>query len=133
MSSTSATRADQYASPSWSPAWRARRAFSPREAWKIEIDFDSEIVRLRSRAHHDLSMRGDRAPFTDRRVRQAIALTLDRPAIVQALFKGYADVGDDSPFAPVFPSTNTSVPQRTQNISKAKSLLSAAGHGSGFS
>src|SRR2546430_1789275 len=35
MSSTSATRADQYASPSWSPAWRARRAFSPREAWKI--------------------------------------------------------------------------------------------------
>jgi hypothetical protein len=35
---------DQYWSPSWSPAWRARRAFSPREAWKIEIDLDSEMV-----------------------------------------------------------------------------------------
>ena len=30
----------------------------------------------------------------------------------QALFKGYADIGNDSPFAPVFPSTNTSVAQR---------------------
>ena len=48
MSSTSATRADQYASPSWSPAWRARRAFSPREAWKIEIDLDNEMVRSKN-------------------------------------------------------------------------------------
>jgi peptide/nickel transport system substrate-binding protein len=42
-------------------------------------------------------------------------------------------VGNESPFAPVFPSTNTTVAQRTENISKAKSLLSAAGHPSGFS
>jgi len=42
-------------------------------------------------------------------------------------------VGNDSPFAPVFPSTNTSVAQRTQDTAKAKSLLAAAGHGSGFS
>ncbi len=91
------------------------------------------IIRLRSSAHRELSMRCDQAPFTDPRVRQAIALTLDRPAIVQALFKGYADLGNDSPFAPVFPSTNTSVPQRAQNIAKAKSLLAAAGHPNGFS
>jgi peptide/nickel transport system substrate-binding protein len=91
------------------------------------------IIKLKSSAHRQLSMRNDKAPFTDPRVRQAIALTLNRPQIVQALFKGYADVGNDSPFAPVFPSTNTTVPQRTQDISKAKSLLSAAGHGSGFS
>ncbi len=90
------------------------------------------IISLKSSAHRELSMRCDQAPFTDPRVRQAIALTLDRPAIVQALFKGYADVGNDSPFAPVFPSTNTSVPQRKQNIAQAKALLSAAGHPSGF-
>jgi len=91
------------------------------------------IIKLKSSAHRQLSMRNDQAPFTDPRVRQAIALTLNRPQIVQALFKGYADVGNDSPFAPVFPSTNTTVAQRTENISRAKSLLSAAGHGSGFS
>jgi peptide/nickel transport system substrate-binding protein len=91
------------------------------------------IIKLKSSAHRELSMRCDQAPFTDPRVRQAIALTLDRPAIVQALFKGFADLGNDSPFAPVFPSTDTSVPQRTQNIAKAKSLLAAAGHPNGFS
>jgi peptide/nickel transport system substrate-binding protein len=91
------------------------------------------IIKLKSSAHRQLSMRNDKAPFTDPRVRQAIALTLNRPAIVKALFQGYADVGNDSPFAPVYPSTNTSVAQRTQDIAKAKSLLAAAGHGSGFS
>src|ERR1700761_2816133 len=88
------------------------------------------IIKLKSSAHRELSMRCDQAPFTDPRVRQAIALTLDRNAIITALFKGYADLGNDSPFAPVFPSTNTTVPQRALNIAKAKSLLSAAGHAS---
>jgi peptide/nickel transport system substrate-binding protein len=91
------------------------------------------VIKLKSSAHRELSMRCDQAPFTDPRVRRAIALTLDRPAIVTALFKGYADLGNDSPFAPVFPSTNTSVAQRAANVSEAKSLLAAAGHGSGFS
>ncbi|HEX3963735.1 MAG TPA: ABC transporter substrate-binding protein [Trebonia sp.] len=90
------------------------------------------VIKLKSSAHRELSMRCDQAPFIDPRVRQAIALTIDRPAIVQALFKGYADLGNDSPFAPVFPSTDKTVAQRAKNISQAKSLLSAAGHGSGF-
>ncbi len=91
------------------------------------------VIKLKSSAHRELSMRCDTPPFTDARVRQAIALTLDRPAIIQALFQGYADLGNDSPFAPVFPSTNSSVPQRVQDIAKAKSLLAAAGHPHGFS
>jgi peptide/nickel transport system substrate-binding protein len=91
------------------------------------------IIKLKSSAHRELSMRNDQAPFTDPRVRQAIALTLNRPQIVTALFKGLADIGNDSPFAPIFPSTNTSIAQRAQNISQAKSLLAAAGHPSGFS
>src|ERR1022692_4599882 len=91
------------------------------------------IIKLKSSAHRELSMRCAQAPFPAPRVRQAIALPPPRTAIVKALFKGYADVGNDSPFAPVYPSTNTSIAQRAQNISQAKSLLSAAGHASGFS
>ena len=90
------------------------------------------VTKLKSSAHRELSMRNDQAPFTDPRVRQAIALTLNRPDIIKALFKGYADLGNDSPFAPVFPSTDTSIAQRAQDIAKAKSLLSAAGHPNGF-
>ncbi|HTU96683.1 MAG TPA: ABC transporter substrate-binding protein [Solirubrobacteraceae bacterium] len=91
------------------------------------------IIKLKSSNHRELSMRNDQAPFTDKRVRQAIALTLDRPGMVQALLQGLGVVGNDSPFSPKFPSTDTSVPQRTQDLTKAKQLLQAAGHGSGFS
>jgi peptide/nickel transport system substrate-binding protein len=91
------------------------------------------VSKLKSSAHRELSMRCDQAPFTDPRVRQAIALTLNRPEIIKGLFKGLADIGNDSPFAPIFPSTDTSVAQRAQDIAKAKSLLAAAGHPSGFS
>jgi len=91
------------------------------------------VIKLRSSAHRELSMRCDMAPFTDPRVRRAVALSLNRPNTITALFKGLADVGNDSPFAPVFPSTNTSVAQRTQNLTEAKALLAAVGHGSGFS
>src|SRR5579862_8522121 len=73
------------------------------------------VIKLNSSAHRELSMRCDQPPFTDPRVRQAVALTLNRPEIVTALFKGLAEVGNDSPFAPVFPSTNSSVPQRVEN------------------
>ena len=91
------------------------------------------VIKLRSSAHRELSMRNDKAPFNDPRVRQAIALTLDRQAIIKSLFNSLADIGNDSPFAPVFPSTDTAIPQRAQDIAKAKALLKAAGHGSGFS
>ena len=90
------------------------------------------IIKLKSSGHRELSMRNDQAPFTDARVRQAVALSLDRPGMVKALLAGDGDLGNDSPFAPKFPSTNTSVPQRTQDLTKAKQLLSAAGHANGF-
>jgi peptide/nickel transport system substrate-binding protein len=90
------------------------------------------IIKVQSASHRELSMRNDMAPFTDPRVRQAIALSMNRPAMVQALLSGDGQVGNDSPFAPKFPSTDTSVPQRVQDISKAKQLLAAAGHPDGF-
>lgn len=91
-----------------------------------------QIVRVASAGHSEVSMRSDMAPFTDPRVRQAIALCLDRPAMVQALIAGNGHVANDNPFAPKFASTNTSAPQRMQNITKAKALLAAAGHPNGF-
>jgi len=91
------------------------------------------IIKLKSSNHRELSMRNDQAPFTDARVRQAVAYSLNRPALVSTLLLGYGVIGNDNPFAPLYPSENTSVPQRAQNIAKAKALLSAAGHGSGFS
>jgi peptide/nickel transport system substrate-binding protein len=92
-----------------------------------------QIFNARGATHRQVPMRVDiKNPLRDYRVRQAIALTLDRPAIVKTLFGPYADVGNDSPFAPVYPSS-AKVPQRKKDIRKAKQLMAAAGYPNGFS
>lgn len=89
------------------------------------------ILRLKSNAHRQIHMK-NKGNFADKRVRQAMALTIDRPALVKGLFRGMAEPGNDSPFAPVFPSTDASVPQRVKDIAKAKELMAAAGKSAGF-
>jgi peptide/nickel transport system substrate-binding protein len=91
-----------------------------------------KVRAIKSSGHRQLHMRCDDGPFKDKRVRQALAQSLDRDMIVRGLFRGKASVGNDSPFAPVFPSTNTSVPQRQQNLAQAKQLLAQAGVPNGF-
>ncbi|MCB8882849.1 ABC transporter substrate-binding protein [Acidisoma cellulosilytica] len=85
------------------------------------------VIALRSSAHNQVHMRCDMDPFKDKRVRRAMALTLNRTGLVKGLFRGESDIGNDSPFAPVFPSTNPSIPQRQQDLNEAKQLLEAAG------
>jgi peptide/nickel transport system substrate-binding protein len=70
------------------------------------------------------------APFSDNRVRQAIRLSIDRPQMMQQLFNGEGTLGNDvwGVFDPAF--DGQPLPQRAQDIEKAKSLLKAAGHSS---
>jgi len=91
-----------------------------------------QIVSERTSAHQQVHMRCDMDPFSDKRVRQAVGLCIDRAKLVKGLFRGRSDIGNDSPFAPVFPSTDTSVAQRHRDIAKAKELMAAAGHADGF-
>ena len=88
---------------------------------------DVQVIAIQTATHRQLHMRTDKEPFTDARVRQAIGLAIDRNALVDGLWEGLADIGNDSPFAPVYPSTDTSVPQREQDIEQAKQLLADAG------
>lgn len=83
-------------------------------------------------AHRQLHMRTDLNPFKDKRTRQAVALVLDRPAIITGLLDGKADLGNDSPFAPAYPTTDKSVAQRAKDLAKAKQLLQATGQDDGF-
>jgi peptide/nickel transport system substrate-binding protein len=95
-------------------------------------DPNVDIISTPSTAHQQVHMRTDLDPFKDKRVRRAIALCLDRPKIVQGLMKGRAQIGNDSPFAAAYPSTDPTVKQREKNIAEAKQLMEAAGMKNGF-
>src|SRR5918996_6167138 len=90
-------------------------------------DENVQVIAISTATHRQLHMRTDKEPFTDKRVRQAIALTLDRPALVEGLWEGRAEIGNDSPFAPLYPSTDTNVAQRQQDLEQARQLLADAG------
>jgi len=93
---------------------------------------DFKVIGVKSSAHRQIHMRNDDPLFKDKRVRQALALSLDREVMVRGLFKGRAVLGNDSPFAPIFPSSDLSVPQRRLDVAKAKQLLAQAGVANGF-
>jgi len=67
-------------------------------------------------------------PFTDPRVRQAVAYCLDRQQMVDTLFEGRAIVANDHPVHPSLPFFDEgATPQRERDIEKAKQLLAEAG------
>jgi peptide/nickel transport system substrate-binding protein len=87
------------------------------------------VTETPSSEYRTLQMRVDQEPFKTKEVRQALAYSLNRPDLVQGLLGGKAELGNDHAFAPVYPGSPTAadVPQRAQNIDKAKQLLSQAG------
>ena len=73
------------------------------------------------------TMRTDKPPFHDVRVRQAFRLLVDRPAMRDTVFNGHGMIGNDlyAIFDPVY---DHSIPQRDQDLEQAKSLLKQAGY-----
>ena len=90
-------------------------------------DANTNVIATRAATHRQIWMRVDTGQFVKKEVRQALALSLDRDAMIQQLFKGRADLGNDHVIAPIYPYFDDSVPQRTRDVEKAKSLLAAAG------
>ncbi|URK89435.1 ABC transporter substrate-binding protein (plasmid) [Rhizobium sp. RCAM05350] len=92
-----------------------------------------EVISFASSTHQPIHMRTDVPPFNDTRIRRAVAMTIDRSAIVKALFNDKAEIGNDTPFSQLFASTDKSVPQRIRDIPAAKALMAEAGVPDGFS
>ena len=101
---------------------------SPQEAAPFKNNKTFKAYSIPSSHHRMFGLRVDRAPFTDARVRRAIALVLNRPGLITRLLLGAGTLGDDNPFWSHFPSTDPSIHQRKQNVQLAKALLAAAGN-----
>jgi peptide/nickel transport system substrate-binding protein len=88
---------------------------------------------MRASTHREIWMNCSEGQFTDKRVRQALALCIDRDALIETLFVGRADIGNDHPIAPMYPFFSSATEQRTRDTDAAKALLAEAGFPDGLS
>ncbi|MGW1376041.1 ABC transporter substrate-binding protein [Streptomyces sp. NPDC002446] len=87
---------------------------------------DIQVVRRPDDMAMPIVMRasGD-SPFADAKVREALRLAVDRKAMVKQVLSGYGTVGNDI-LGTGDPAYAASVPQRTRDLARARSLLKAA-------
>lgn len=73
----------------------------------------------------------DTAPFNDPKVRQALAMTVDRKAMVDFVAEGYGTPGNDTPLNSAY-RFYSDIPLKTPDVAGAKKLLAEAGHAKGL-
>jgi peptide/nickel transport system substrate-binding protein len=78
-------------------------------------------------AWQPFTMRVDKAPFNDVRVRQAFRLIVNRQQMVDQVLLGQGRVANDL-YAPLDRAYDGALPQRHQDLEQAKFLLKQAGH-----
>ena len=79
----------------------------------------------------DVVLGTDQEPFDDVRVRRALALSVDRGALVDFVAEGYGTLGNDTPVNEAY-RFFTAQPQRAMDVEEARRLLAEAGHPDGL-
>lgn len=90
-----------------------------------------KALRIPSGQFLNVNMGCDQKPFSDVRVRRALALTIDREAMVGFVAGGYGTPGNDTPMSPAYHFYKGQT-QRKPNIAAAKQLLAEAGYPNGL-
>ncbi|WP_230492749.1 ABC transporter substrate-binding protein [Martelella alba] len=88
-------------------------------------------LRVASGQFLNVNMGCDQKPFSDPRVRQALALCVDRPATVDFVADGLGSAGNDTPINAAYPFY-AQLTKKAVDYSKAKALLAAAGYPDGL-
>lgn len=97
-------------------------------------DANQNIVDVQAATHREVWFGCDEGNFTDVKVRQAMALSINRDEIVETLFSGKASVANDHVMFDLYPFHDPdAVEQRAQDIDAAKALLAEAGFADGIS
>ncbi|MBI4915158.1 MAG: hypothetical protein HY825_04865 [Acidobacteria bacterium] len=98
----------------------------PREAGRIRDHTELELVEYPSRRWGFVAWNNRRAPFTDRRVRKALSLAVNRKALVDSVYFGHARLA----VGPVLSSMwafNRNLAPLPYDLAQARALLAEAG------
>lgn len=98
---------------------------------KSQLVGDVRLIRSPGVTAQAIYMATDKPPFDDVRVRRALRLIVDRRQLVDVALFGFGTVGNDL-YGKGLEYYDDSLPQRTRDLAKAKTLLAEAGHGSGL-
>lgn len=103
-------------------------AFDLRASSAVSLGGDARATVLSApgSASQFLYLRVDRPPFADPRLREAVALGLDREALVRVVLLGKGQVGNDL-FGQGVQYYDTAVPQVTRDVERARALVGQAG------
>ncbi|WP_431956799.1 ABC transporter substrate-binding protein [Nocardia lijiangensis] len=93
---------------------------------------DLRVIRRANDTMLGVAMRTADGPFADPRVRTAVRLGVDRKALVDQVHSGYGTIANDI-LGTADPRYDASIPQRTRDVERAKTLLREAGFDSGRS
>lgn len=104
---------------------------APNDFLRLEGQDGVDVLRSPSGQFCNVNFGTDIAPFDDPRVRRALALTVDRAAMVDFMTEGFGVKGNDTPLNESYPFFEA-LPQREQNLEEARALLAEAGFPDGF-
>jgi len=88
---------------------------------------DVTVESIKGASHRQLWMNTREGTFADVKVRQAVALGIDRQELLDVVLKGRGQMGNDHPVAPSYEFFDAAQPQRERDVEKAKALLEEAG------
>ncbi|KAA0594842.1 peptide/nickel transport system substrate-binding protein [Azospirillum lipoferum] len=103
---------------------------APGEYQRLEKASGVKALRVPSGQFLNVNMGCDQKPFSDPRVRKALALSIDREAMVGFVAGGYGTPGNDTPISPAYRFYREQ-PLRKADLAQAKKLLAEAGYPNG--
>jgi peptide/nickel transport system substrate-binding protein len=105
--------------------------FSPSDVERVKATDGLDVIESNSMGIEYIGFNTKKAPFDDKRVRQAISMAIDNEAVIENLLNGYG-IPAIGPMSPQIIGFDDSVEPLGYDIEKAKELLAEAGHPDGF-